>query len=496
MKLKGPLADSYPGAVALVVFALTPYLALSTALVPLTPNLAKSIGLSEQSLQLTSGMANAAYAFGTVAAIQLAVHLPGRRMLILYASLFVIASVLAATAWTPGLFIAGRVMQGLCTSLMLIAAVPALVTGWPASKLRWTAMTMNMCIFGAVALGPIVGGAQAGAGGWRTLFWIIAGASVLALVFGVLTFEDQPPQDHSARWDWLAQLLAGGGCAAAFFGASELQTHALLSLIVFLPLLAGVAMIVGLLVFEYNIDNPLIPVRKLASTLPLGGILIAMSAGAASVAIVELTQTALLTKTTATHAGMLFWPEFGAAVATAILFGAIVRTRWIPLLALGGLVMLAGGAGVLTGVASGPDSLVAVGSGLVGLGVGASVSPALFLAGFSLPSEQVQRVFAVVELLRGAAAFMVGPIVMHLSKTVASSPAAGTRIGIWVCLAIAAAGGVAAGYLFVLGRVRLRPPDLERWLKGDGPAFDSPPLAAAVRGARRRGPLDSRTARR
>jgi hypothetical protein len=221
-----------------------------------------------------------------------------------------------------------------------------------------------------------------------------------------------------------------------------------------------------------------------------------MSAGAASVAIVELTQTALLTKTTPTHADMLFWPEFGAAVATAILFGAIVRTRWIPLLALGGLVMLAGGAGVLTGVAIGPDSLVAVGSGLVGLGVGASVSPALFLAGFSLPSEQVQRVFAVVELLRGVAAFMVGPIVMHLSKTVASSPAAGTRIGIWVCLAIAAAGGVAAGYLFALGRVRLRPPDLERWLKGDGPAFDSPPLAAAVRGARRRGPLDSRTARR
>jgi hypothetical protein len=85
MRLKGPLANSYPSAVALVVFALVPYLALSTALVPLTPVLSKSLGLSEQSLQLTNGMANAAYVFGTVLAVQLAVHLPGRRLLILYA---------------------------------------------------------------------------------------------------------------------------------------------------------------------------------------------------------------------------------------------------------------------------------------------------------------------------------------------------------------------------------------------------------------------------
>ncbi|HLH14472.1 MAG TPA: hypothetical protein VKV16_06750, partial [Solirubrobacteraceae bacterium] len=118
MRVKGPLADSYASAVVLVVCALVPYLALTTALVPLTPVLMKSVGLSEQSLELTSGMANAAYAFGTVAAVQLAVHLPGRRMLLVYATLFVIGSILAASAWTPGLFIAGRVMQGLCTSLM------------------------------------------------------------------------------------------------------------------------------------------------------------------------------------------------------------------------------------------------------------------------------------------------------------------------------------------------------------------------------------------
>jgi MFS family permease len=490
MKLKGPLANSYTSAIALVVFALIPYLALSTALTPLTPILAKSVGLSEQSLQLTTGMANAAYAFGTVAAVQLAVHLRGRRLLILYASLFVLGSILAATAWTPGLFIAGRVMQGLCTSLMLIAAVPPLVIGWPVSKMRWTAGTMNLCIFGAVAIGPVIGGVQAGAHAWHTLFWIVAGASVLALAFALLTFEDQPPADRSAPWDWVAQILAGGGCAAAFFGASELETHAMLSLIVFLPLIAGAAMIFALLLFEFFVKDPLMPIRSLASTLPAAGVLIAMCAGAASVALVELSQTALQSKATPAHAGMLFWPEFGAAAATAVLFGLILRTRLIPLLALGGLVMLSAGALVLTGVASGPNALVVVGSGLVGLGVGASVSPALFTAGFSLPSDQIQRVFAVVELLRGVAAFMFAPIVLHLSKTIARTPAEGTRIGVWLCFAIASGGALVAGYLYVLGRLRLHPPKLERWLEGEGPAFDSPPLAACIRGERKLAPLD------
>ena len=43
-------------------------------------------------------------------------------------------------------------------------------------------MIMNMCIFGAVALGPFVGGVQAQSNAWRPLFWIVAAVSGAALV--------------------------------------------------------------------------------------------------------------------------------------------------------------------------------------------------------------------------------------------------------------------------------------------------------------------------
>src|ERR1700734_21565 len=119
----------------MVLFALTPYLALAAARDPLTPIIAKQLHTSLQTMSLSSGLGNAAYAVGTVLAVQFAQHLPQRRMMVAYAVLLVIGSVLAAAAQDPAMFIVGHVVQGLCTSLLLIAAVPPLAIGFPQDKL-------------------------------------------------------------------------------------------------------------------------------------------------------------------------------------------------------------------------------------------------------------------------------------------------------------------------------------------------------------------------
>ena len=126
---QGRLAGRYPAAAAMVMFALIPYLALSAALGPVTPIIARQLHMSLQTMSLSSGMGNAAYAAGTVLAVQFTQLFPQRRMLVVYVVLLVIGSVLAASAQNAGMFIAGHVLQGLCTSLMLIAAVPPLALG-------------------------------------------------------------------------------------------------------------------------------------------------------------------------------------------------------------------------------------------------------------------------------------------------------------------------------------------------------------------------------
>src|SRR5437588_599830 len=422
---QGALAGRYPVAAAMVIFALIPYLALSAALQPLTPIIAHDLHMSPQTMSLGLGMANAGYAVGTVLAVALAQHLPQRRMMVVYAGLLVIGSILTAAAQNSGMFIAGHVLQGLCTSLLLIAAVPPLALGFGTSKLRETAMIMNLCIFGAVALGPTIGGIQANSHGWRPLFFVVAAISVAALVLSVLTFEDAPPADRSAPWAPTAIGLAAAGSVA--------------------------------------------------------WIIVALFAAAASVSASALTASLLAARYDPLHVGLLYLPELAGAVLTAFALGVVINKRSMHYLPLVGMGFLAAGIAVFRIQLPPTQALALVGSGLTGIGLGATVAPALFVAGFSLPAANLQRVFAIVELLRAVAAFMIAPVFVHFAVTVTGNPKTGTGIALWIGLGLSVGGAVIGVLLYVLGRARPQTPDLERFMGGEGPAWYSPPLLAGIR---------------
>src|SRR6204780_3540970 len=479
---QGPLAGRYPAVASMVMLALIPYLALSAALGPLTPIIAKQLHTSLQTMSLSSGLANAAYAAGTVLAVSLAQHLPQRRMLIVYATLLVISSALAAAAQSPGMYIAGHVLQGFCTSLLLISAVPPLAIGYPASKLRTTAMIMNLCIFGAVALGPAIGGLQAQSPAWGPLFWVIAAIAASALVLAVLTFDDAPPADPDSPRDLPAIALAAIGCVAAFFGASQLLTHPFLDGETIVPLLGGLATIVVLIVYQFRAKRPLLPIRlMLTSTMPVAGIVVSLFAAAASVSATALTADALVGRYGPLHVGLLYLPEVAGAVITAVLLGVLITKRAIHYLPLAGMVFLAAGVAVFRIDVPSSQGATLVGSGLTGIGLGATVAPALFVAGFSLPSASLQRVFAIVELMRAVAAFMIAPIFAHFAATVGGSLDAGTGTALWIGLGIALGGAALGIAIYALGGARPQTPDIDSFVAGECPAWYSPPLLARVR---------------
>jgi MFS family permease len=479
---QGPLAGRYAALAAMVMFALIPYLALSAALNPLTPVISRQLHMSLQTMSLSSGLGNAAYALGTVLAVQFAQHMPQRRMLLFYAVLLLVGSLLSAAAQDPGMFIAGHVIQGLCTSLLLIAAVPPLAIGFPKDKLRDTAVIMNMCIFGAVALGPFIGGLQAQAHAWRPLFWIVAGISATAVILAVLTFEDAPPANPDSPRDLPAITLAAVGCVAAFFGASELESHPFLAAETIVPLLAGLAVIVVLIIYQYRAKQPLLTIRTmLTSSMPVAGIVVALFAAAASVSATALTAGVLATRYSPLHVGLLYLPEVGGAVVTAFVLGRVITRRSMHYLPLAGMTLLAAGIAVFRIDVPSSQALTLVGSGLTGLGLGATVAPALFVAGFSLPSANLQRVFAIVELMRAVAAFMVAPIFVHFAATVGGNPDAGTGIALWIGLGLAVGGAVLGVTIYALSGARPAPADLDTFLAGVEPAWYSPPLLQRVR---------------
>jgi nucleotide-binding universal stress UspA family protein len=477
----GPLAGVYPAAAAMVVLFLVPYLGLSSALPSIAPFISAQLHMSPQTISLANGLANGAYAVGTVLAVQFAQLLPQRRMLLVYGTLLVIGSVLAAAATGAGMFITGHVLQGLCTSMLLIAAAPPLFLGFPTAKLRYTAVILNLCIFGAVAAGPLVGGAQASFHAWRPLFWIVTGIAVAALLLSLLTFQDAPPADRSAPWDIGAIALAASGSVAAFWGASELTSHRFADPVALVPLLGGLVLITALWVYQYRARRPLLTIRSLTSTIPVTGVVVAICAAAASTSAIGLTATVLPHHYTPLHLGLLYVPELGAAVIVAFVFGAVFSTRQIHYLVLTGMIFLAVGIVVIRGSIPPTAAQTLVGSGLIGVGIGASVTPALFLVGFSLASAAIQRVFAILELLRAVAAFLIVPVLLHFAVTITGLPTAAMSTALWICFALGAGGAIAGVCLYLLGGVRPSAPDLGRWMGGMTPAWESPPLLAAVR---------------
>jgi hypothetical protein len=78
------------------------------------------------------------------------------------------------------------------------------------------------------------------------------------------------------------------------------------------------------------------------------------------------------------------------------LAGAAACRRDRPPPPLVGMALLAAGIVVFRFALPGNVPLALLGSALTGLALGATVAPALFVAGFSLQSASLQRVFAIM----------------------------------------------------------------------------------------------------
>jgi hypothetical protein len=76
---------------------------------------------------------------------------------------------------------------------------------------------------------------------------------------------------------------------------------------------------------------------------------------------------------------------------------------------------------------------------------------------------------------------MIAPIFAHIAATVGGNVDAGTGIALWIGLGIAVGGAVIGVTIYALGGARPQPPDLDRFLEGEEPAWYSPPLLARVR---------------
>ncbi|WP_375479941.1 MFS transporter [uncultured Jatrophihabitans sp.] len=477
-------SSPYALAVSLSLLALSPFIVLTTATQSVTELMARSLHASSTTLEVGSGLSNAGYALGAVVAADLAQRFVQRHLFLVYEAAFVVASALAGFAPNATVYLIGHVLQGMATGLLLVAALPPLILRFPPSRLPLTVGFVNIGLFGAIALGPFLGNVFADIGQWRWLFIAAAVLGALGWAAAWFGYEVWPPFNPELPVDKPVFPLAVAATFLPFLGSALAGKVGFGSPWFWGPITVGVLALVTLIGYEYrHRREPLMPVRALSSALPVSGTLGAMLGGGAFVAALSLITIAqrergvpLLT------AGLELLPLVAGVGVSSVLFRRYLTRAGLPLLAGSGLVAVIAGIGVALPVAwsASPAVCVPIASLLLGFGAGASVAPALFLAGLGVESQKIGRAFALIELMRSEAAFLIAPVLVVLAAHIGGLP--GVREALVISLVIATSGLLLAVLVYVGSGTRPHRPDVLRWLGGEGQALHSPPLFARLRG--------------
>lgn len=182
------------------------------------------------------------------------VNLGLRRALTMAAIMYLLGSIGCAVAPNMGVFLAGRVVQGLGAGL-LVALAYTMVRQLFADDLRPRVFAMMSAIWGVAALvGPLFAGAFAQMGFWRGVYWLTFPIVVIMLILARRALPASAPSLDPSKLPWARLALLGAAvlCVMVSGQAAELT----LRLILIVGALIGVG---AMLRLDHLAKNRLLP---------------------------------------------------------------------------------------------------------------------------------------------------------------------------------------------------------------------------------------------
>jgi EmrB/QacA subfamily drug resistance transporter len=171
--------------------------------------------------------------------------LGGKRLWIASLGLFLLGSLLAASAWNAASLITFRVIQGFGGGIMMVLMFALIMQ---AAKGRNIGKVMSLVTVPTAlgpVIGPVIGGVILHLGDWR---WIFLCNVPFAVTGILLAWRDLPADQPGARprLDATGMLLLSPGIAAVIYGLTQIGgSTGLGDLRVALPLAAGLALLAG-----------------------------------------------------------------------------------------------------------------------------------------------------------------------------------------------------------------------------------------------------------
>ncbi|MGW0639929.1 MFS transporter [Nocardia salmonicida] len=322
-----------------------------------------------------------------------------RRLLLIGAVGFGIASALAAWAVSPEMLIAARVLQGVAGATLMPATLGLIRSMFQDARQRtmaigvWSAMAG-----GGAAAGPLVGGWLLEHFWWGSVFLVNLPVMLVLLALAPLLIpESRDP--NPGRFDALSALLSMLALVPVVYAVKETAAHGP----TVSALLVGLAGVISAVLFvrrQRRLADPMLDLRlfelpkfrvavftNLLAVFALAGVLFFGS---------QYLQ--LVLGRTPLQAGLLMLPGLAASVLGSLAAALLVR-RWRATVVLAGaLVVTALGtmAFLAVDVVSGAEAFV-LGFVGIGLGTGVAMTVAADLVVGSAPAERAGAAAAISE---------------------------------------------------------------------------------------------------
>ncbi|MEU6259925.1 MFS transporter [Streptomyces sp. NPDC047043] len=206
-----------------------------------------------------------------------------RRVFMTGTLLFGLSSLLCGLAWTAGVLVAARAVQGLSAAVMAPSALSLLVStfGEGHERNRALAIWSGSGGFGATAA-LLIGGPLTDVLGWQWVFFLNVPVALLLLALSPLLLRESRTDTRARSFDPAGALTATAALVACVYAVVEAPEAGWLSARTTGLLAAAVVLAVLFTRIEARATAPLVPLRLLRARTVSGGNLVVFLLGASA----------------------------------------------------------------------------------------------------------------------------------------------------------------------------------------------------------------------
>lgn len=148
-----------------------------------------------------------------------------RQIVLASMAIFIAGSILAWAGPTFAAVLSGRILEAIGTGVLWPVLQIAVFSVIPMSR-RGVAMgTVGMAMSVAPALGPTLGGLQTDNSGWRSIFFTLAAAGIIAFILAFVWLRNFSDNDASAKTDFFSVMLSVFGFGGLMFGFTNIEAY-------------------------------------------------------------------------------------------------------------------------------------------------------------------------------------------------------------------------------------------------------------------------------